>query len=68
MGIQFPPVEAPQLQSATAGGAETTSVDERWSAWRAKGTLHDRAVRRKLMIAVPILAIAALIFYMVIGR
>jgi hypothetical protein len=35
------------------------SFDERWHAWQAKGEAHDRAVRRKLTIAAPFVAIAA---------
>jgi len=45
-----------------------TSVDERWAAWRAKGAAHDRAVRRKLTIAAPLLIIVAVVFYALIGR
>jgi hypothetical protein len=40
------------------------SFDERWEAWQAKGAAHDRAVRRKLAIAVPFFAVVAgAIFY-----
>jgi hypothetical protein len=40
------------------------SDDERWAAWHAKGAAHDRAVRRKLTVAVPILVVlAAAVFY-----
>jgi hypothetical protein len=30
------------------------TFDERWAAWQAKGAAHDRALRRKLALAVPI--------------
>jgi hypothetical protein len=45
------------------------SFDERWEAWQAKGAAHDRAVRRKLAIAAPLVAIvAAAIFYALLSR
>jgi len=54
---------------ATAGPSGSSSFDERWEAWQAKGPPHDRAVRRTLTIAAPILVIvAAAIFYAVISR
>jgi hypothetical protein len=44
------------------------SVDERWDAWQAKGAAHDRAVRRRLAIAAPFVAIvaAAIVYALVI--
>jgi hypothetical protein len=30
----------------------------RWRAWRARGVAHERAFRRKLFIAAPLLAAA----------
>jgi small-conductance mechanosensitive channel len=45
------------------------TFDERWEAWQARGAAHDRAVRRKLTIAAPLLAIvAAAIFYALVIR
>jgi len=45
------------------------SVDERWAAWEARGAAHDRAVRRKMAVAGPILIIvAAVIVYAFLGR
>ena len=37
----------------------SSSFDERWQAWQAKGAGHDRDVRRKLAIAAPFFAIVA---------
>ena len=48
-------VETPVPESATE--------DERWAAWQAKGDAHNRAVRRKLAIVVPIGAVAIGIAY-----
>jgi hypothetical protein len=33
---------------------EAAGFDERWAAWQAKGAAHDRAVRRKMAIAGPL--------------
>jgi hypothetical protein len=70
MGVELPPVAALQpSQPTTVRAEEATSFDERWAAWQAKGAAHDRAVRRKLAIAAPILLIvAAVVFYALIGR
>lgn len=50
-------------------GPEAASFDERWAAWRAKGVAHDRAVRRRMAIAAPILLIVvAVVMYALLGR
>ena len=64
--------------SSAAGGtpapvmiaaAASSSFEERWQAWQAKGVAHDRAVRRKLAVAIPLLAAtAAALFYLLAGR
>lgn len=42
--------------------AETT-LDERWDAWRARGAAHERTVRRRARIALPIVvAIGASVY------
>ena len=70
MGVELPPVATLEpSQPTTIRGEEATSFDERWAAWQAKGAAHDRAVRRKLAIAAPIvLIVAAVVFYAMIGR
>ena len=46
-----------------------SSFEERWAAWQAKGAAHERAVRRKMAIAVPILiVVAAIVIYVLLGR
>jgi len=50
-----PPLEA----TVATMPADSLSFDERWDAWRAKGEAHDRAVRRKLTLAAPFVAIVA---------
>jgi small-conductance mechanosensitive channel len=48
---------------------ESTSFDERWAAWEAKGAAHDRVVRRKIAIAAPILlVVAGVVAYVLVGR
>ena len=58
---------APGAPTSTIAG-EAVSFDERWAAWQAKGAAHDRALRRKMAVAVPILIIvAAIIVYALLG-
>jgi hypothetical protein len=61
---------APTAEAITATpGSGLLSDDERWAAWRAKGIAHERAARRKMAIAAPIVIIvAALIIAAVIAR
>jgi hypothetical protein len=61
---------APALEAAVATIREpSSSFDERWEAWQAKGEAHDRAVHRKLAIAAPFVALAAsAIFYALVLR
>ena len=48
--------------SAQAPAAPATSTsEERWAAWQARGDAHDRAVRRRMTIALPILLAAGLV-------
>jgi hypothetical protein len=45
------------------------SFDERWAAWQARGVAHDRAVRRKMALAAPIvIGVIAVIVYALVGR
>ena len=58
-----PKAETPNLPTASP------AFDERWAAWQAKGAAHDRAVRRKMAVAAPILiVVAAVVFYALVGR
>jgi small-conductance mechanosensitive channel len=44
-------------------------VDARWAAWQAKGVAHDRALRRKLTVFMPIVIIvAAALVYALLSR
>ena len=59
---------APRAATPIAA-AESPGFEERWAAWQAKGAAHDRAFRRKMAIATPIvLLIAAVVMYAFLGR
>ena len=46
----------------------TRTFEERWAAWEARGAAHDRAVGGKIVIALPILAVAVVILYALLVR
>jgi hypothetical protein len=58
--ISTPPAIVPE--------AVTSSFDERWAAWLARGAAHDRAVRRRIAIAAPILAVVVAVLYVLLIR
>jgi hypothetical protein len=47
---------------------EPVTFEDRWAAWEAKGAAHDRAVRRKMTIAAPVLIVVAVLIYALVGR
>ena len=69
MAIDVPTVGVRPQAAISMAVAEAASFDERWAAWQAKGAAHERAVRRKMTVAAPILiAVAAVVFYVLLGR
>lgn len=61
-------VVAPEVPAGTPL-PQTSSFEERWAAWLAKGAAHERAVRRKLAFAAPIvILVIAVIVYALVGR
>jgi len=58
--------------AASRPASESTSrpstSEERWAAWQAKGAAHDRAFRRKMAIAAPVLLVVAAVVYTLLGR
>ncbi len=44
------------------------AFEARWAAWIARGAAHDRAVRRRVRLAVPVAAIAAIAAYLLFVR
>jgi len=67
MTVETPPVAAHELLTPTPI-QEPASFDERWAAWQAKGAAHDRAVRHKMAIALPIVIIVAILTYALLVR
>ena len=68
MTVGVLPVAVPEVATPTTA-REPASFDERWAAWQARSAAHDRAVRRRMAIAAPILIVlAAIIFYALLGR
>jgi small-conductance mechanosensitive channel len=69
MAIAVPVVVAPPSTPPSTAVTEAAAFDERWAAWQAKGAAHERAVRRKMAIAAPILlVVAAVVMYALLGR
>jgi small-conductance mechanosensitive channel len=69
MAIDVKSVAVPPQAAISTAVPEAASFDERWAAWQAKGVAHDRAVRRKMAVALPILiAVAAVVIYLLQGR
>jgi hypothetical protein len=68
MAIDLPIIAAPAPTAISTAKPEAASFDERWAAWQAKGAAHDRAVRRKMAIAAPILIAVAVVIYALLGR
>jgi hypothetical protein len=46
----------------------TSTFEERWTAWQARGAAHDRVVRRRMMFGAPILAIVVAVLYVLLLR
>ena len=57
MALEGSPVAAAHPSTLTPAQASEATFDERWAAWQAKGAARDRAFRRKLALAAPIVII-----------
>jgi len=68
MATDVPTVAVPPQAAISTAVPEAASFDERWAAWQAKGAAHDRAVRRKMAVAVPILIAVAVVIYGLLAR
>ena len=68
MAMAVPAVAASPQAAISTAVLEEASFDARWAAWQAKGAAQDRAFRRKMAVAAPILAVAALVIYVLLGR
>ena len=62
-------IEATRLPApADPAGLAAATDDQRWIDWQAKCLADDRAVRRKMIMAAPlVLMVAAVIVYLLIG-
>jgi hypothetical protein len=45
-----------------------STFEERWAAWQARGDEHDRAVRRRVRIAIPALMVITAVVYLLFAR
>jgi hypothetical protein len=45
-----------------------STFEERWAAWAARGASRDRAFRRRVSVAAPILAVVAAVVYFLLVR
>jgi hypothetical protein len=65
-------IEAARTPSSSASipipAGQPADFDERWTAWLTKGAAHERATNRRMVIALPILLIVAVIAYMLLVR
>ena len=70
MTVEVTPVAAAQLPTFMTTHAPAIVLDERWAAWRGKGLIHDRAVRRMVAVATaPIsIIVVAVAVYVLLGR
>lgn len=57
MPLEPSAVAEPQRPAPPLSCESGVGLDERWAAWEAKGAAHDRAFRRKLAVAAPIVII-----------
>ena len=65
MSLHVAQVVAPEVPLVP----QSSSSEERWAAWQARGVAHERAVRRKLAFAAPfVLLVVAVIVYAWVGR
>jgi hypothetical protein len=69
MSTNLAAVATPPRAATSIAVDESLAFDERWATWQAKNAAHDRAFRRKLAFAAPILIlVAALATYALLGR
>ncbi len=62
-------VVAPSGTPTSTPVTDSATFVERWAACQAKGAAHDRVLRRKMVIAAPILlVVVAVVLYALVGR
>ena len=68
MAIDVPIVPAAPPAPTFTTAAETAEFDPRWAPWHAIAAARDRAFRRKMAVVVPMIIVAAVITYALVGR
>jgi hypothetical protein len=68
MPLERSAMAVPQLSAPAPSHESGVSFDERWAAWVAKGAARDRAFRRKLAVAAPIVIIVVAIIVFALLR
>ncbi len=58
----------PSAEVVPAAVVLTSSADERWRAWQAKGTAHDRVVGRRLAFVLPMIVVVGALLYALVVR
>jgi hypothetical protein len=68
MSVTGSPVSTQDFSTRDAALREASSpgFEERWTAWQARGAAHERAVRRRMMFAFPVLALVAAALYVLL--
>ena len=56
---------APTRHAAEPSGLDA-DFEARWTAWRARGEMHERAVRGRLLMLAPVAAAAAIMYTLVL--
>jgi hypothetical protein len=63
VSTQTPPTHVEALPEVV-----NSTFEERWAAWVARGAARDRAFRRRVRVAAPILAVVAAVVYFLLVR
>ncbi len=66
--VSPPVVPIPDSSPASMPQTRRPGYDASWAAWVARGAAHDRAVRLRMMIAAPIVAVVAVVLYLLLSR
>jgi|RhiMetdeSRZDD1v2_1073273.scaffolds.fasta_scaffold4062764_2 hypothetical protein len=68
MPLERSAMAVPSPSAPAASHESGVSFDQRWAAWVAKGAARDRAFRRKLAVAAPIVIIIVAIIVFALLR
>ena len=68
MSVQPPVAIVKSASLQTLSRSVEPTFEERWAAWQARGDEHDRAVRRRVRIAIPVLVVVTAVVYLLFAR